>query len=122
MPLLGVNLGKVGFLSKVEANELESVLAQVVAGEYSIDERMAARGADPARRRPKASGERFVALNDVVVARGSLARVVRLDVAIGPSHLATFIADGLVVVDARPARPATRSPPAARSSIRSAGT
>ena len=46
----------------------------------------------PARRR-----RTFVALNDVVVARGALARVVRLDVAIGPSHLATFIADGLVV-------------------------
>jgi NAD+ kinase len=39
----------------------------------------------------------FVALNDVVVARGSLARVVRLEVDIGPSHLGTFIADGLVV-------------------------
>jgi NAD+ kinase len=39
----------------------------------------------------------FVALNDVVVARGSLARVVRLEVDIGPSHLATFVADGLVV-------------------------
>ena len=37
------------------------------------------------------------ALNDVVIARGALARVCRLDVAIGPSHLATFIADGLVV-------------------------
>ena len=39
----------------------------------------------------------FIALNDVVIARGALARVVHLDVEIGPSHLATFIADGLVV-------------------------
>ena len=44
------------------------------------------------RRRPS-----HHALNDVVIARGALARVCRLDVAIGPSHLATFIADGLVV-------------------------
>jgi NAD+ kinase len=44
-----------------------------------------------------AEGPEFVALNDVVIARGSLARVVRLDVAIDESHLATFIADGLVV-------------------------
>ncbi len=96
VPLLGVNLGKVGFLSKIEANQLETMLAQLVAGDYSIDPRMAAK----ATIYPGGSetpGETFIALNDVVVARGTLARVVRLDVAIGASHLATYIADGLVV-------------------------
>jgi NAD+ kinase len=96
VPLLGVNLGKVGFLSKIEANQLESMLAQVVAGDYEIDPRMAAR----ATIHPGGSetpSDTFIALNDVVVARGTLARVVRLDVAIDTSHLATFIADGLVV-------------------------
>ncbi|MFZ5854446.1 MAG: NAD(+)/NADH kinase [Chloroflexota bacterium] len=96
VPILGINLGKVGFLSKVEAHELEVVLGQVVAGEYQIEERMALRGTVlPGGR--EGMGESFVALNDVVVARGSLARVCHLDVAIGPSHLATFIADGLIV-------------------------
>ena len=47
--------------------------------------------------RPLDAAARHVALNDVVVARGSLARVCRLDVAIDDTHLATFIADGLVV-------------------------
>ncbi len=96
VPLLGINLGKVGFLSKAEANELEAVLGRLVAGEYTIDERMALE----ARILPaghEGSGEPHYALNDVVVARGALARVCRLDVEIGPSHLATFIADGLVV-------------------------
>jgi len=96
VPILGVNLGKIGFLSKVEAHELEAVLAQVAAGEFRLDERMLVE----ARIKPARStveGERFVALNEVVVARGELARVVRLDVAVGPSHVATFIADGLVV-------------------------
>ena len=46
---------------------------------------------------PGAAQERVVALNDVVIARGSLARVVRLETSIGESHLATFVADGLVV-------------------------
>jgi NAD+ kinase len=96
VPLLGVNLGKIGFLSKVEANELEDVLARLVAGEYSIDERMALEARIlPAGR--ASGGTTHHALNDIVVARGALARVCRLDVAIGPSHLATFIADGLVV-------------------------
>jgi NAD+ kinase len=47
--------------------------------------------------RPGAEPERHIGLNDVVVARGSLARVCRLDVSIDDTHLATFIADGLVV-------------------------
>jgi NAD+ kinase len=96
VPLLGVNLGKVGFLSKVEANDLEAVLAKLKAGEFAIDERMALEGRVLPAGRP---GGHVVhhALNDIVVARGALARVVRMDVAIGDSHLATFIADGLVV-------------------------
>ena len=96
VPLLGVNLGKVGFLSKVEAEELETVLARIAEREYAIEERMALEG----RIHPKGgepTPERLVALNDIVIARGSLARVCRLDVAIDDSHLATFIADGLVV-------------------------
>ena len=96
VPMLGVNLGKIGFLSKVDAIELEAVLAKLVAGEFTIDPRMALEARLlPAGRDEDASIHH--ALNDVVVARGALARVVRLDVAIGPTHLATFIADGLVV-------------------------
>ena len=95
VPLLGVNLGKIGFLSKVEADGLESVLAQIAAGQFAVDERMTLRGV--IRPAGRTGSQEFFALNDVVVARGALARVVRVDVAIGPSHLATFIADGLVV-------------------------
>ena len=96
VPLLGINLGKVGFLSKAEAGELESVLERIVAGEFTIDERMGLEG----RILPggaEGDRERHFALNDIVIARGSLARVCRLDVSIDDTHLATFIADGLVV-------------------------
>ncbi|HEY7826988.1 MAG TPA: NAD(+)/NADH kinase [Candidatus Limnocylindrales bacterium] len=96
VPLLGVNLGKVGFLSKVEADQFEPVLEEIAGGSFSIDERMTLRGLILPAGGRKGSHEVF-ALNDIVVARGSLARVVRMDVAIGPSHLATFIADGLIV-------------------------
>ena len=60
-----------------------AIAAQIVRG-----------GTDDERAAPS---ERLIALNDVVVARGSLARVCRLDVAIDGTHLATFIADGLVL-------------------------
>ena len=95
-PLLGVNVGKVGFLSMVESDGLDRVLGQLVAGEYAIEERMGLEGRILRGGRDSAA-ERHTALNDVVVARGSLARVCRLDVSIDDSHLATFIADGLVV-------------------------
>ncbi len=97
VPLLGINLGKVGFLSKAEAEELESVLVKLTEGRFQLAERMTLE----ARILPGGGdgGNPYVhtALNDVVVARGALARVCRLDVTIGTSHLATFIADGLVV-------------------------
>jgi NAD+ kinase len=67
VPLLGVNLGKIGFLSKVEANELEVVLAKIKAGEYAIDERMALEARIlPAGR--AGAGAVHHALNDIVVA------------------------------------------------------
>jgi NAD+ kinase len=94
VPLIGINLGKVGFLSKAEAGDMEDVLAAIVDGDFSLEERMAIEGRIV---RGGAAHTRLVALNDIVVARGSLARVCRLDVVIDDSHLATFIADGLVV-------------------------
>jgi NAD+ kinase len=95
VPILGINLGKVGFLSKAEAHELESVLEKLRTGAFEVRPRMALGGAIHPAGRPAEAG--FTALNDIVIARGSLARVVRMSVSIGASHLATFVADGLVV-------------------------
>lgn len=95
VPILGINLGKVGFLSKAEAHELESVLEKLKAGNFTVRERMGLSG--QILHAGRTSDGSFTALNDIVVARGSLARVVRLAVTIDASHVATFIADGLVV-------------------------
>ena len=95
VPILGINVGKVGFLSKVEASEIDRVLGLLLEGRYAIEPRMALEGR--ILRGGVPYGERLVALNDIVIARGSLARVVRLDTSIDSSHLALFVADGLVV-------------------------
>jgi NAD+ kinase len=97
VPLLGINLGKVGFLSKAEAEELESVLVKLTEGRFQLAERMTLEARILPGGRDVGSPYVHTALNDVVTARGALARVCRLDVTIGSSHLATFIADGLVV-------------------------
>lgn len=96
VPILGVNCGKVGFLSKAESEDTEEVLGMLLAGDYTFEPRMRLEatvlpGGDPAR------GRSYPALNEAAVVRGSQARVVKLDVNIGSSHMATYIADGLVV-------------------------
>jgi len=96
VPILGVNCGKVGFLSKAESEDMESVLGMLVEGDYTLEPRMRLEatvlpGGDPAGARS------WAALNEAAVVRGSQARVVKLDVSIGTSHMATYIADGLVV-------------------------
>ena len=93
VPVLGVNLGKVGFLSKIEAGPMEARLGQPAATSTRSRSEW-----PPGQRQPggaKRSAER-IALNDVVVARGRLASGSPRS-RIGDSHLATFIADGLVV-------------------------
>jgi NAD+ kinase len=96
VPIVGVNLGKVGFLSKAEANQLDVVLGCLRDGDYGLEERMMletrvvrAGGA------PDPGGH--VALNDAAVVRGAQTRVVRLRVTIDGSHLATYTADGVIV-------------------------
>lgn len=99
VPVLGVNSGRIGFLSKVEPDGMESTLAELVADRYEIEARMMLeakliRGANSTGAHE--SGP-FAALNDAAIVRGAEARVLRLDVAIDDSHLATYTADGVVV-------------------------
>jgi NAD+ kinase len=96
VPILGINSGKVGFLSKAEPAALEAVLAQLHAGGFEIESRMMLE-ACLVRGGGKRGDDVHVALNDAAVVRGTQARVVRVEVAIDGSHLATYIADGLVV-------------------------
>jgi len=96
VPILGINSGTVGFLSKSEPEDLSQVLAALIAGDYTLEPRMTIE----ARLLPEGLGETaesHVALNEAAVVRGSQARVVRLEVSIDGSHLATYICDGLVV-------------------------
>ena len=94
VPALGVNLGRVGFLAKVETTELERTLDQVVAGQYSIEERFRISATVV---REDGNSETHACLNEVVVARGSRVRMIQVEVEVSGSHLATYVADGVVV-------------------------
>jgi NAD+ kinase len=95
VPILGINVGRVGFLSQVDPEALQPTLDALRQGLYSLEQRMVLEAR--IRRKGSALGEPLVALNEAAVVRGGQPRVVRLDVAIGGSHLATYIADGLLV-------------------------
>lgn len=96
VPVLGVNSGRIGFLSKVEPEALEATLEDVVRGEYGIEPRLMLEARLVPDAAAAASGS-YAALNDAAIVRGRDVRVVRLEVVIDGSHLATYVADGLVV-------------------------
>ena len=95
VPILGVNVGKIGFLSKVEHNALESVLEQLKAGAYEFEPRLTLE----VRVVPGdgGTGSSHVALNEAAVVRGRHAQVMHLAVDVGDSRVATYICDGVVV-------------------------
>ncbi len=94
VPALGVNLGRVGFLAKVEPADLERALDQVRDGDFSIEERLRI---EARISRGDGTREEHHCLNEVVVARGSRVRMIQLEVEVSGSHLATYVADGVVV-------------------------
>jgi NAD+ kinase len=94
VPLLGLNLGKLGFLSETGAEECRDVLTDVLEGRYTLVERMMLLCA------LEHDGQqelRAVGLNDVVVARQLLSRILTLDFHVDGELVATYRADGLIV-------------------------
>jgi NAD+ kinase len=87
-PVIGVNFGAVGFLTSVEAEELEPGLARVFAGEYDVEELSTLEA--------EVGGERHVAINDLVVASSIVGRMIDLAWAIGGEDLGDLQCDGVI--------------------------
>jgi NAD+ kinase len=91
--VLGVKMGRLGFLAELDPEEWGEALPRLVAGDYWIEERMMLhakyyRGEDC---------RAYEALNDVVISRGTIARIVRLETYLDGSFLTTYAADGLII-------------------------
>ena len=94
-PILGVNLGRLGFLTEVQPGEWPEALARVLAGDYWIEERMMLRAEH--HRQAECLGA-YEALNEVVAGRGgAIAHPVRLTTLIDGGEITTYVADGLIV-------------------------
>jgi NAD+ kinase len=94
VPILGVNFGSLGFLTEIPLAELYESLEEVLADEAEIDSRMMLRARS--MRNGSVHTERLV-LNDVVITRGALSRIIELSVADGDEPIMCVRADGLIV-------------------------
>ena len=92
-PILGVNLGGLGFLAEVVIENLTRCMEQVLAGDYRIETRLLLEATVLNR---KTKGKLF-GLNDIVIDKGDFSRVIRLETYVDGEYLNTYTADGLIV-------------------------
>ncbi len=90
-PILGINLGKLGFLAEVSVEELNECIDDILNGKYAIETRMMLRSS--------ANGIKtfFPALNDVVVSKYGASRVMSIETYVNKEYLATFTGDGIII-------------------------
>jgi NAD+ kinase len=94
VPILGVNLGFLGFLVEIAQEELTETLELVLQGHFSVEERMRL---DVAVERGGEEIGNYLALNDAVLARTALSRVIDLEVRADGAEVTTYYGDGLIV-------------------------
>jgi len=99
-PITGINLGKLGFMTELRADEAEDKLPALLAGEGWIDERAMLEAKLPPAGQENEPPRLFYALNDIVMARGAVARIVYIEAGIDGEPLTTYKADGVIVATA----------------------
>jgi len=99
VPVLGINLGRLGFLAPFDPDEAREVIRAAIAGELAIEERMRLRVSLQRAHVSGGSGgviERY-ALNDAVISQGAMARLVELATTIDGHSVTNYLADGLII-------------------------
>lgn len=91
VPLLGINLGQLGYMAEIEKEGWKEALDSVLSGDYEIEERMMLEG------RSARTGETMEALNDIVITRAGKLQVVGIDVYVNGQFLNRYEADGIIV-------------------------
>ncbi len=94
VPIFGVNLGRLGFLTEVDLPNLYDALERLLAGAFTIEERMML---EAGVIRDGDAAEPLTGLNDAVITKGAFARLIVLETAVDGMHFGTFHADGIIV-------------------------
>jgi NAD+ kinase len=96
VPVIGVNLGKLGFLAEFSLNELKDFFADIVSGKTPIERRMLL-GCHVRRDSEGTEKFRSTAVNDVFITAGPPFRMIELTIAVDSQHVASCVSDGLIV-------------------------
>ncbi len=94
IPLLGINLGRLGFLTEIPVSQWREALERVQQGQYQIVERMLLTCEVKRDNQVIVGGD---ALNDVVIHRGAVSRLLDLEISINDNYVGTYSADGLII-------------------------
>ena len=95
VPIIGINLGRLGFLTTCGADDMEHAVRLLAAGDHVAEARMALRAV--AVDGGGANRQEWRALNDFVVHKGGFARVVRLGLSVNGDSIGTYAADGVII-------------------------
>ena len=93
-PILGVNLGSLGFLTEVKLEEVRPAFENLFSGDYALEDRILL-GVEVYRKDELL--DRYLALNDAVINKGALARIIELEVTVNAQLVSLIRADGLIV-------------------------
>lgn len=93
-PIIGVNLGRLGFLTEIDIPEVLPALEKLLEGHYHIEERMML---EALVHRQDRVVEHLVGLNDAVITKGSLARLILLETHVNDEYFNTYPSDGLII-------------------------
>ena len=94
VPIVGINMGSFGYLTEVNLQEMHSAMELILRGNYLTEKRMML---DVAISRGKTIINAGTVLNDVIINRGNLSRIVELETTINNKYLTTYKADGLII-------------------------
>ena len=94
VPILGVNMGTLGFLTEVRVEEFAEAMERVLAGDYESEERVAF---DVTVRGPGRDHRSYRVLNDATINKSALARIIEMRVTVGGEFVSSFRADGLII-------------------------
>lgn len=91
-PLIGLNIGKLGFLAEFDLNHIDELLNEIKHGQYTIDNRIVLEGECLS-----CDNQTLFAINDIVIDKGGWPKMIQISIEVNDEYVTTFLADGLII-------------------------